>query len=177
MLGDHGIDQKGPLPYRQHLEVPLRVANHPGIAAGTRSDAPAGTIYLPGTALDVAGDRVPLGQSRSLLGPASNADSPWRSVNFSELGDALKLVEDADFRFCGYPFTDDLFLYRPADDPERTRRFANHGVHGVGSITLWFGDQGSGVSSSSRNMHGGHGGRPASGRGGVIRERFGFDAG
>lgn len=125
MLGDHGLDEKGPFPYRQHLEVPLLVANHPGITAGTRSDALAGTIDLPGTALDVAGDPAPLGQSRSLLGPASNADSPWRSVNFSEFGDALKLVEDAEFRFCGYPFTDDLFLYRPADDPEMTRNLAD----------------------------------------------------
>ncbi len=125
MLGDHGLDEKGPFPYRQHLEVPLLVANHPGLAAGTRSAALAGTIDLPGTVLAVAGDPEPLGQSRSLLGPASAAGAPWRGVNFSEFGDALKLVEDAEFRFCCYPFTDDLFLYRPVDDPEMARNLVD----------------------------------------------------
>ncbi|MEM1108593.1 MAG: sulfatase-like hydrolase/transferase [Planctomycetota bacterium] len=125
MLGDHGLQEKGPYPYRQHLELPLILSNHPGLAAGTRSDTLVGNIDLGATALDIAGDPTPFGFARSLLGPLGHTNPPARETNFSEFCDSLKIVETAEFRFGYVPFTNDKFLYRPADDPEMTRNLAD----------------------------------------------------
>lgn len=145
MLGDHGLEEKGPFPYRQHLEVPMLIAQHPSLVdqVGTRSDALVGTIDLPGTLLDLAGDPEPIGQSRSLLAslglassetahpistPASSSQAPItppREVIFSEFGDCLKVAESAQHRFGYYPFTQDMFLYDPIQDPEMLRNLAN----------------------------------------------------
>lgn len=124
MLGDHGLEQKGPFPYRQHLEVPLMVANHPKLPMSVRSNALVGTIDVPGTVLDVAGDDQPIGHSRSLLGSAGGMRPPLRKVNFSEFGDAFKLVEDEQFRLAYYPFTSRITLHRPVQDPELTTNLA-----------------------------------------------------
>ncbi|MEM6560120.1 MAG: sulfatase-like hydrolase/transferase, partial [Planctomycetota bacterium] len=129
MLGDYSTEAKGPFPYRQCLEIPLVLANHPGLTPGSRNTDLVGTIDIAGTVLDIAGDTQPIGMSRSLLGPTANADLPERDINFSEFNDSIKVVESREFRCCYYPFTNDVFLYRPADDPDLTRNLADDPDH------------------------------------------------
>jgi hypothetical protein len=81
------------------------LANHPDLASGTRSKMLTGNLDIPGTVLDIAGDSKPLGVSRSLLAQLNPELKQERSVNFSELGDGIKIVEDGEYRYCYYPFT------------------------------------------------------------------------
>ncbi|MBB6430309.1 sulfatase family protein [Algisphaera agarilytica] len=126
MLGDHGIQEKGPYPYRQHLEIPLILSNHPGLDAGSRSQTLVGNIDLGATALDIAGDTRAFGAARSLLGPLGACNAPPRTTNFSEFCDSLKIVENDRFRFGYIPFSKDIYLYEPAEDPEMTNNLADN---------------------------------------------------
>jgi len=104
MLGDFGLWGKGTLSRSAQLNVPLILTNHPELTPGTRSSALAGNIDIPGTVLDIAGSREPLGLSRSLLEILNPKSKCERQVNFSELGDAIKIVENGKYRYCYYPF-------------------------------------------------------------------------
>jgi arylsulfatase A-like enzyme len=148
MLGDFGLNAKGPFPYPAQLDIPLIVANHPSVPTGARSLALAGNIDLPGTVLDIAGADRPIGYSRSLVqlatasggagddaGTAGTADpasgggaggdasrrpaAPLeREVIFSEFCDSVKTVDDGRFRFSYYPFQGARELYDRAADPD-----------------------------------------------------------
>lgn len=117
MLHDLDLGEKGPFPYPAQLEVPMILANHPGIPAGTRSDALVGTIDIPGTALDVAGADRGIGLSRSLVDAGSPEPTHPREVNYTEFCNAFKCVEDDRYRFAYYPFTSQMQLFDLAEDP------------------------------------------------------------
>jgi len=118
LLGDFGLNTKGPFPYRGQLDVPLVVANHPDVATGARSDALVGNIDVPGTCLDVAGDDHGIGVSRSLIDQAQESPDHPREVVFSEFCDSIKTVDDGRYRFSYYPFTGSTELYDHEQDPD-----------------------------------------------------------
>lgn len=124
MLGDYGLNMKGPFPYRGQLDVPLIVANDPAIRAGERTNALTGNLDIPGTCLHVAGDPQPIGFSRSLLDLARPEPEHPRSVNYHEFCDSVKTVEDERYRFCYYPFTNDSQLFDLEKDPDESRNLA-----------------------------------------------------
>jgi arylsulfatase len=112
MLGDFGLWGKGALPYSASLNTPLLIAGHPGLAGGSRCDVLTGNIDIPGTVLDIAGDPKPLGVSRSLLTMLLPDTKTRRTVNYSELGDDVKIVENGQHRYCYYPLTGFGELFR-----------------------------------------------------------------
>jgi hypothetical protein len=112
MLGDFGLWGKGALPHGASLKVPLLISGHPGLAPGSRSDVLTGNIDIPGTVLDIAGDPEPLGLSRSVLTMLQPDGAMTRSVNYSELGDDVKMIEDRQYRYCYYPMTGGGELFR-----------------------------------------------------------------
>lgn len=125
MLGDHGLWAKGPFPYRGQLDIPLLVANHPLIPRGIRSDNLVGNIDIPATALEIAGAHSGIGVSRSLIDQAQEEPRRPREVNFSESGDSARIVEDARYRYCYYPFTDWSELYDKRNDPDEQVNLAD----------------------------------------------------
>jgi arylsulfatase len=129
MLGDYGQNQKGPMPYRGQLDIPLILANHPAIAAGTRSRQLAGNLDLPGTCLDIAGADRLIGFSRSLLDLAQPSPRQPRTVNFSEFCNSIKTVEDERYRFSYYPFTGQCQLFDRVADPDERRNLADDPAH------------------------------------------------
>jgi arylsulfatase A-like enzyme len=124
LLGDFGLDAKGPYPYHGQLSVPLVVANHPDVEAGTRSDSLAGNIDIPGTCLDVAGASETIGVSRSLLELAGEDPDAEREVNFSEFCDSIKTVQTRRYRYSYYPFVGTATLFDRENDPEERHNLA-----------------------------------------------------
>lgn len=129
LLGDFGLNAKGPFPYRGQLEIPLVVANHPDVTAGNRSDALVGNIDIPGTCLDVAGDTEGIGVSRSLIDQAQESPEHPRQVIFSEFCDSIKTVDDGRYRFSYYPFTGVTELYDRVEDPDERNNLADEGTY------------------------------------------------
>lgn len=116
LRGDFNLKEKGPFAYSGQLNIPLIVANHPQFAPGTRSDILANNIDIPATVLEIAGDEDPvIGMSRSLV----NADQTdtWRTYNFVEVADTMRIVETEQFRFATYPFINFNELFDRIDDP------------------------------------------------------------
>ena len=105
MLGDFGLWGKGCFCRSAQLNIPLIIANHPDLTPDSRSNSLTSNIDIPGTILDIAGFSEPFGFSRSLLNMINPESKQQRSVNFSEYGDCVKIVEDNEFRYCYYPFT------------------------------------------------------------------------
>lgn len=105
MLGDFGLWGKGTLSRSAQLNVPLLIAGHSSLTPGSRSKVLTGNIDIPGTVLDIAGASEPFGLSRSLLKLLDPDGGYNRNINFSELGDGVKIVEDGTYRYCYYPFT------------------------------------------------------------------------
>ncbi|MFW6039152.1 MAG: hypothetical protein ACOC9P_01600, partial [bacterium] len=105
MLGDFSLWGKGCLSRSAQLNVPMMIANHPGLHDGSRSNCLANNIDIPGTVLDIAGADRPIGVSRSLVQMLNSGSPQQRDVNFSEVGDCVKIVEDGARRYCYYPFT------------------------------------------------------------------------
>ena len=99
------------------------LSNHPDIEAG-RSDQLVGNIDIASTLLDIAGDKRPLGLSRSLLDLAQSQPAQPREVNFSEFCDSVKTVEDQRYRLSYYPFTGESELYDMLEDPDQTTNLA-----------------------------------------------------
>ena len=105
MLGDFCLWGKGALSRSAQLNVALVIANHPDLTPGSRSKALTGNLDIPGTVLDIAGASQGLGLSRSLLDMVGPQSQQERAVNFSELGDCIKIVEGGEYRYCYYPFS------------------------------------------------------------------------
>jgi arylsulfatase A-like enzyme len=124
LRGDFRLKEKGPFPYSGQLNVPLILANHPGAAAGTRSPVLTGNLDIPATVLDVAGGSDGIGLSRSLLDLLRPGSPRLREVNFSEYGDAVKIVETQRYRFAYYPFIGFCELFDRIADPCEERNMA-----------------------------------------------------
>jgi arylsulfatase A-like enzyme len=124
LLGDFGLGEKGPFPYRGQLDVPLLVANHPEIEGGSRSERLVGTIDIPGTCLDVAGAADCIGVSRSLIDQVNAPAGETRDVVFSEFCDSIKTAYDGRYLFSYYPLTDRSELYDRASDPDELHNLA-----------------------------------------------------
>lgn len=124
LLGDFGLGEKGPFPYRGQLDVPLIVANHPEIEAGSRSGSLVGTIDIPGTCLHVAGADDGIGISRSLIEQANAPADETRDVVFSEFCDSIKTVYDGRYLYSYYPFTERSELYDRTSDPDELNNLA-----------------------------------------------------
>ena len=126
MLADYRLQAKGPFPYRAQLEIPLLVANHPDLDAGTRSPHLSSNIDVPGTVLDIAGAGQPLGVSRSLIDLARENPARPRRVNFCEFCDSVKTLENRRYRFSYYPFSQEKELYDLEQDPDQTVNLAGN---------------------------------------------------
>jgi arylsulfatase len=119
MIGDLGLNAKGPFPYPAQMDIPLVLSNHPGVDRGTRSKTLVGNIDIPGTVLDIAGSDRPIGYSRSLVGMAA-AGSPQGSLReaiYSEFCDSVKTVDNGRYRYSYYPFQGTAELYDKSADP------------------------------------------------------------
>ncbi len=121
---DYGLDTKGPFPYHGQLFIPMIVANHPRLEAGTRCDCLCGNIDIGATFLDIAGDTRAFGLSRSLIGMADGA-VPEREVHISEFCDSCKNLIDKRYTFSYYPFTGVCTLFDRIEDPDETVNLAN----------------------------------------------------
>ena len=129
LLGDFGLWAKGPYPYRGQLDVPMIVARHPDVPAGTRSHRLVGTIDVPGTCLELAGVEDGIGVSRSLIEAVRGPDDRVRDVIFSEFCDSIKTAYDGRYLYSYYPFTDRAELYDREDDPNERRDLAGDPEH------------------------------------------------
>jgi hypothetical protein len=83
-----------------------------------RASSLAGNLDIPATVLDIAGDERGIGLSRSLLDLSCSQPKNPREVNFSELGDTTKIVENRRYRYCMYPFTGFSQLFDRREDPQ-----------------------------------------------------------
>lgn len=123
-IGDHNLGQKGPFPYPYHQNIPLILANCPSVKPGTRSDILVSNLDLASTCLDIAGDKKPLGLSRSLI-KMLNDKSAQREFNFSEFADSYKMVEDKRYRMAFFPFDGSIMLFDKIKDPLYKHDLAN----------------------------------------------------
>ena len=115
-MGEHGVQEKGPHPYSEQLNIPLVVANHPSVQKGSRSTSLSSNIDIPATILSIAGYPEAFGLSRDLLDLASECPANPRKTNFSEYGDVIKIVEDENYRFAYYPFIGACQLFNKKKD-------------------------------------------------------------
>ncbi|TKG91587.1 sulfatase [Puteibacter caeruleilacunae] len=124
LLGDHGLNTKGPYPYQGQLGVPLLIANHPKVQSGAQSNSLTGNIDIPGTVLDIAGADHSIGLSRSLVDLAQETPKHPRKVNFSEYCDSVKTVEDEKYRYCYYPLLGYGHLFDKQNDPKELKNLS-----------------------------------------------------
>ncbi len=137
LAGDLEMHYKGPFPYRGQLEVPMIVSNHPRIENRKRSKNLVGNIDIPGTVLDIAGDKRGIGYSRSLLDLADELTDNAREWNYSEFCDSAKIVENKRYRYCYYPFTGQSELFdKEADKNEQKNLSGNLEYAGIESECL-----------------------------------------
>ena len=92
---------KGSLSRSAQLSVPLVIAKHPDLTPGSRSKALTGNLDIPATVLDIAGASEGIGLSRSLFDMLGPEPEQARAVNFSEVGDSIKIVEEDGYRGTG----------------------------------------------------------------------------
>ena len=138
LLGDFDIKAKGPYPYPGQMDIPLVLSNHPGVEAGSRSEALVGNIDIPGTCLAIAGDDEPIGHSISLLDQiADRGAAPARPYIFSEFCDSAKTVDDGRFRLTYYPFEGARLLFDRTVDPQCTRNLAGSPEHAETELRLF----------------------------------------
>lgn len=116
-IGDHDLNQKGPFPYPYHQNIPLILANCPGVERGVHSDLLVGNIDVPSTVISLAGDNHPLELSRSLVSQLHDKKMQ-REVNFSEFADSYKMVEDKQYRMAYFPFEGNIMLFDKKNDPK-----------------------------------------------------------
>jgi arylsulfatase A-like enzyme len=126
MLGDYGLDKKGPFPYRGSMAIPLIIAGDERLRPGARCDWLASNLDIGATALALAGDDEPLGNSWSLLDLAGEHAESRREANYSEFCDSMKFVETERYRFAFYPFTSEMELYDVKEDPDESTNLAGH---------------------------------------------------
>lgn len=167
--GDHGVDTKGPWPFRSQLQIPLIVANDPRVGRGFATDALVGNIDVAATLLDVAGEERGIGTSRSLIDLAQPEPRAPRDHVFCEFMDHMKLVEARDFRLAYFPFLDRTELYdlrvdrdclvnlagtpeHAAVELELMRRLVDHGAMCRGPLVNAF-DLVPEMQVGLRNMH------------------------
>lgn len=124
MIGDMKLNQKGPMIYEPQLGIPMIISNHPEVPKGQRSDLLVGNIDIGGTALDIACDEKALGYSKSLIKLLSGELK--RTVNYSEFCDSIRIVSDAQYRFCYYPFENYSELYDRVNDPLEINNLSGH---------------------------------------------------
>jgi arylsulfatase len=129
LLGDFGLEAKGPYPYRGQLDVPMIVANHPELPSGARSDRLVGTIDVPGTCLDIAGVDERFGATRSVIEQVNAPAEHARDVVFSEFCDSIKTVYDGRYLYSYYPFSERSELYDRDADLDETRNLAGDPEH------------------------------------------------
>ena len=114
---DYNVMTKGPWPYKPQLFIPMIISNHPTLEKGTRCDALCGGLDIGGTILDIAGDTMEFGVSRSMVGLAEGTVEE-REVNLSEFCDSCKTLVDKQYTFTYYPFTEKTCLFDRVNDPE-----------------------------------------------------------
>lgn len=85
LLGDHGLIRKGPMPYRQLLQIPMLMSG-PGIPAGLKVDAQTSHLDLKDTLLDFAGlqGKGKPGDGTSLLPLITQQKNSVRDMAFAE---------------------------------------------------------------------------------------------
>ena len=116
---DYNVVSKGPWPYRSQLFIPMIIANHPRMTPGMHCDALCGNLDIGATALDIAGDTLAFGTSRSMIGLAEGS-VPERETNMSEFCDSVKTIVDKRYTFTYYPFTGQVMFYDRVEDPMLT---------------------------------------------------------
>ena len=131
MIGDLGLNAKGPFPYPAQMDIPMVLSNHPGLDQGVRSKALVGNIDIPGTVLDIAGDERPIGYSRSLVGMGATdpAQDSLRDAIYSEFCDSVKTVDNGRYRYSYYPFQGTAELYDKRTDPHFIENLSGNPAH------------------------------------------------
>lgn len=124
LLGDYDLMGKGASGYASNVNVPMILAHDPHIEAQSRSTALVNTVDIPATVLEAAGSNDGLGLSRSLIDAASKNPQFIRRLNFSEYGDAAKILEDERYRYVYYPVLGYRELFDRAEDPDLSHNLA-----------------------------------------------------
>ena len=83
LLGDHGLIRKGPMPYRQLLQIPL-VMSGPGIPKGQTLDALTSHLDIKETLLDLLGLQGRPTDGTSLVPLLDGSSSKVRDTAFAE---------------------------------------------------------------------------------------------
>ncbi|WP_305768124.1 sulfatase [Candidatus Epulonipiscium viviparus] len=115
MLGDYDMYEKGAMPYKAQLEIPMIVVDADALPQGKRSDMLVSNLDIAGTALKAAEDPKPLGYSRSIVEMYNNCEIQ-RSVIFTEFCDSMKLVSTKKYRLAYYPFSKEHELFAIDDE-------------------------------------------------------------
>ncbi len=111
LLGDYSMWQKGPLPYKAQLEIPLILTCSDLESKGIQSDILTGNLDIASTVLDAAGDDRALGYSRSIIKMLKDKELERKYV-YSEFCDSIKMIVDKDYVFSYYPFSGEQELFR-----------------------------------------------------------------
>ena len=126
-LGDHGLLLKGPMHYEGVLRVPLIMAG-PGVPGGLSVDAPASTLDLAPTLIDLAGATALLPQHGQSLLPLL-AGGPGRGYALNEwellpsrtgIALSLRTVRTADAKLTVDLRSGAGEMYDLAADPDET---------------------------------------------------------
>lgn len=109
LLGDYNMHGKGPYPFSSQFEVPMIVSS-PQFSEKTINDNIVSNADIAATVLSFAGMNFGLGSSVDML---SEKRVP---VRYSEFCDIAKFVSTDEYRFCFYPFSREMILFKRNDE-------------------------------------------------------------
>lgn len=109
LLGDYNMHGKGPYPFTSQFEVPMIVFS-PIISKKIVKDNIVSNADIAATVLSLAGKNSGLGNSVNIL---SEEKVP---VRYSEFCDIAKFVSTDKYRFCFYPFSREMLLFKRNDE-------------------------------------------------------------
>ena len=129
LLGDHGLIRKGPMPYRQLLQIPL-VMGGPGIPKGQTIDAITSHLDIKETLLDLLGLQGRPTDGTSLVPLLDGSTNKVRDTAFAEYfprsvpNQYNRTILSGDMRLTRYPKAEEHGwgeLFNHAQDPGEHR--------------------------------------------------------
>lgn len=109
LLGDYNMHGKGPYPFSSQFEIPMIISS-PNIPQKIVNDCIVSNVDIAATVLSLGGCDSGLGNSVNIL------SKERVNMRYSEFCDVAKFISTDKYRFCFYPFSREMILFKRTNE-------------------------------------------------------------